>query len=375
LFPRNDFVTSSIQKPVMQIFSNPDRDVSTPKPDPGSYEWWYFDAISDDRQYSLVVIFYEGNPFSRRYIDAIENKSNDKAGEYPATSISIYKNGEPIFYSFEEVYPQNAMFSTNETRGNVKKNSFKKISTDDGGHTYLLKLNQTLPNGDTLTGELTFSSTGEGPFPSGYTEESDTPSSRHQWNLIQPAAVVSGNFRIDGLQTEAVAFEGTGYHDHNTGMEPMKDSFYDWYWGRFHLPGYTLVYYMMNQGGSRHDCAWIIDSNNKVNQLEGNFVLSDMALNLFGLKSARKIELDTGKNSFLIQQESALDDGPFYQRFSSRLMLKFDGELYQANGISEYINPARIHMKIFRPLVNMRIQYPDKAHWVQKSQRLYRWTW
>jgi carotenoid 1,2-hydratase len=32
-------------------------------------------------------------------------------------------------------------------------------------------------------------------------------------------------------------------------------------------------------------------------------------------------------------------------------------------------------MKIFWPLVNMRIQYPGKTHWVQKSPRLYRWTW
>jgi carotenoid 1,2-hydratase len=112
-----------------------------------------------------------------------------------------------------------------------------------------------------------------------------------------------------------------------------------------------------------------------VTEFNGKFELSDTGLNLFGLKSARKIEMEAGNNGFLIQQESLLDDGPFYQRFASRLMINLDGELHQAKGISEYICPERIYVKLFRPLVNMRIQYPGKTHWVQKSPRLYRWTW
>jgi len=155
----------------------------------------------------------------------------------------------------------------------------------------------------------------------------------------------------------------------------MKESFRDWYWGRFHFSGYSLIYYLMNEESGRSDCAWLIDSENRVTEFNGKFELSDTGLNLFGLKSARKIEMEAGNNGFLIQQESLLDDGPFYQRFASRLMINLDGELHQAKGISEYICPERIYVKLFRPLVNMRIQYPGKTHWVQKSPRLYRWTW
>lgn len=359
----------------MQIFSNPNRDISTPKPRPGSYEWWYFDAISDDGLYSLVIIFYEGNPFSRRYIDAIENSTKDRAEHYPATSISIYKRGKPIFYSFEEVHANEAEFSATSPSGRVKKNSFEKTSTGGDTLEYKLTLNQTLPNGDQLKGELFFRSMSEGPFQAASEDELRENEAFHQWNLIQPSADVSGELQIRGLRDEKVVFQGKGYHDHNTGMEPMKESFIDWYWGRFHFKGQTLVYYLMNQADGRKDCAWIINSGNSAEQIDGSFELSDMGLNVFGLKSARKIELESGDNSFLIQQEEALDDGPFYQRFSSRLMLNLDGEIHQATGISEYICPDRIYMKLFRPLVNMRIQYPGKAHWVQKSPRLYRWTW
>jgi len=135
----------------MQIFSNPDRDISNPKPAPGSYEWWYFDAISLDNKYSLVIIFYEGNPFSRRYIDAIEENENARAAGYPAISISIYRHGDPIFYSFEEVNPEDAEFSDTTPFGRVKRNTFKRESTEHDLNIYRLALDQTMPNGDRVT--------------------------------------------------------------------------------------------------------------------------------------------------------------------------------------------------------------------------------
>lgn len=359
----------------MQIFSNPDRDISTPKPDPGSYEWWYFDAISVDNQYSLVIIFYEGNPFSRRYIDAMEQEENNRADGYPAISISVYKDGEPIFYSFEEVTPGDAEFSSDIPFGRVKGNSFKQVSAEKGRLIYRLELDQTLPNGDRMVGNLKFESTDEGPFSDRGKIDAPGNDSLHLWNLVQASAKVKGQLSIEGLHDESIDFVGTGYHDHNTGMEPMQESFREWYWGRFHFNGNTLVYYLMNEEQRMENRAWIIDSSNSVTELLGECELSDIGLNIFGLKSARKIEMDTGDNSFLIQQELTWDDGPFYQRFGSRLMIKLDGDLYQGKGISEYICPGRIYMKLFRPLVNMRIQYPGKTHWVQKSPRLYRWTW
>lgn len=38
----------------------------------GGYEWWYFDALSEDRNWFFVIIFYQGNPFSPEYIRSIK---------------------------------------------------------------------------------------------------------------------------------------------------------------------------------------------------------------------------------------------------------------------------------------------------------------
>lgn len=353
----------------MQIYSDLSKDHSHDKPDPGSYEWWYFDAISADSEYSVVVIFYEGNPFSRRYIDATEKGNKAEAKDYPAVSISVYKNGQTIFYSFEEVLPEHAKFSNARPEGEVKKCRFLGEQFDDRTMTYILELRQKLPNGDALNGELHFNSVSQHLF------DSKEGEGQHTWNLIQPDAHVTCELSITGYKNEQIRFEGRGYHDHNLGLEPMKDSFDEWYWGRFHTGDYTLIYYLMNEKGKFQNRAWLLHPSHPVRDISGTLSLDDQSVNIFGLSSAHKIEMKNGDERFMIQQQTLLDDGPFYRRFLSRLILNMDGELHQTTGISEYIHPARIHARVYRPLVNMRIRYPDKVHWVQKNPRLYRWTW
>lgn len=356
----------------MQIISDTDKDVRSRKPSPGSYEWWYFDAVSHDGAYSLVVIFYEGNPFSRRYAEALKRNKKNLAEYYPAVSISVYKGKSPIFYSFEEVLPDEASFSSIKPEGFVKDNRFTR-GESGSGLLYSLTLDQRLPNGDHLAGELAFTSSRRNFI----LEENLSVSGsdeKHCWNLVQPHSDVKGYITISGYSEQEIKFTGVGYHDHNTGNEPMHESFSEWYWGRLHYTGGTLVYYLMNENNVMKSKGWLFDDSGNVQLIDG-ITTDDTGLNKFGLHSARKIEKNSGDIQFLIQKNEVIDDGPFYQRFLCRMMLQTEGRTVQGQGISEYICPARIHTKLFRPLVNMRIQYPGRAHWVQKNPRLYRWTW
>lgn len=353
----------------MQILSDYTKDIRSPKPDPGSYEWWYFDAISGDGLYSIVVIFYEGNPFSRRYIT-----NGGQASDFPAISISVYKKDEPIFYGFEEVNSSDADFSAELPEGHVKENRFSG-EVKKGELTYKLELHQILPSGDQIDAELIFSSDQDSY--NGFGLTSANSEEGHAWNLVQPKSRVNGDIKISGYRSESITFEGMGYHDHNIGSEPMKESFFEWYWGRFHLDDSMLVYYLMHENGSWKNKAWLLNGNGKVKSLSENrgISLSGFEKSFFGLNTARKIESTGGSDNFLIQQEKMIDSGPFYQRFKSKLILHRGDKIEQAAGISEYIYPERIYQRLFWPLVNMRITYPGKLHWVQKNPRLYRWTW
>ena len=354
----------------MQIISDFTKDTRTKKTVPGSYEWWYFDAV-DKNGYSIVVIFYEGNPFSKRYIQALSNGRNHFAEAFPAISISVYKDGRPLFYSFVESESKFADFSTDKVFGRVGENSF--TGTKDGDSiSYNLQLNQSLPNGESISGEFIFSSaSGSGIDSSNFNQGS---ANTHIWNLILPKCEVSGSLNIDSGKPENISFNGTGYHDHNFGSEPMKESFDEWYWGRYHFNTSTLIYYVMNVDGEWDRKGWLIGDDGTVLKLD-SIELEDESLTFFGLSSARKLEFSGAGFEAVLQKDQLIDSGPFYQRFQGQVLAKVNGSLMKAEGISEYIKPDRIYSKLFWPLVDMRIKYPGKAHWVQKSSKLYRWTW
>ena len=396
----------------MNIVSDPFKDTKSSKPKPGSYEWWYFDALDEESGLGVVVIFFDGNPFSTRYIEALEKQTNAQASGYPAVSISVYEHGKTLFYSFEEVDPSQASFSSMSCEGNVGNNRFLG-EVREGRWSYELILEQTLASGEHFSGQFRFDANAVAMLDE--TREDERDSFLHAWNLVMPAGRMSGEMRLSGPNSFSRTMNGVGYHDHNTGLEPMKDSFQEWYWGRFHVKDQTFLFYLMHEQGHWSHKAWWIRDDGAMEPFEGTIELQDLQRNGFGLASARKIVGSGDHHQFTIQLDKVLDNGPYYQRFRGRLIaggtgastsnLSFAGassgdvsnmdaasiseqdnrsfipvddgydSLVTATGICEYIRPGRIYSRTFWPLVKMRIRYPGKPHWVQKSQRLYRWTW
>lgn len=359
----------------MKILSDFSKDVRRSIHTSGGYQWWYFDGISLDDRFSFVVIFYEGNPFSTRYNGALLADKNPSPVDHPAISISIYKHGKPIYYSFTEFDKLNCEFDEGEPFVRIGNH---KVEGDLGDEQvqYKLDLNEQLPNGDRLNGTIMFQSAKTGDL----FNNVDTLSTGHTWNLVQPRADISADFdlKIKGAKRE-IQFSGLGYHDQNTGNEPMRDEFDDWYWGRFHFDYATVIYYMMNRRDEQQHRAWLIDNQNiEVLKTFEEVELADKGLTLFGLKAARKLGFRSDEIEIRVQQSQLLDNGPFYQRYKSDAFLRIpeEGVVESTKGISEYIRPERIYNKLFWPFVNMRIWFkPEGSHWVQRSQQLYRWTW
>ena len=51
-------------------------DVWHPKRDARGYEWWYFDALSDDGREAIVVIFLDNFIFSPRYNKSVKSRES-----------------------------------------------------------------------------------------------------------------------------------------------------------------------------------------------------------------------------------------------------------------------------------------------------------
>jgi len=354
----------------MQILSDFYKDTQTPGKEGGSYEWWYFDLLSADG-YSVVMIFYDGNPFSKRYITALSGGRQVNPSHYPALSLSVYKKGKPLFYLFDECDAAEGRFSKDTPEGFVKNNSFSGLKTPDGMK-YEILINQTLPSGDSIEASLTFLSEN---WDASRLIKKSGGKVDHIWNLVSPRCEVAGEIKISGYKEHQIDVKGTGYHDHNVGFEPMKESFTEWYWGRYHLANGTLVYYLMNEHDTWKYKAWIIMKEGEIRELHTRMEKANLQHNLFGLHTYRALTFYDDHNEIHLQKDRITDDGPFYQRFEGRLIANSGEKIEECRGISEYIYPSRIYNKFFWPLVNMRIAYPGKAHWVQKNPKLYRWTW
>lgn len=340
------------------------------KPSNG-YEWWYFDAISTDKKWSIVLIFYQGNPFSTHYI---KGKYSKKSEEYPALSISVYKNGKTEYYSFLE-YPKSEFVYHQTENLNLSIGGCsitRKVVSDSVEYT--LNLNQTLESGHKIHGELTFL----GSKISKSLIDERSKQDLHFWNLLLPKSKVTASLKIRGkTDLYNVRFHGNGYHDHNIGHELMSESFKDWYWGRFHFTDFTVIYYIMNGYHTKQHQAWLISRDNKkVLGVFETIKLSSRKKNLLGLKSFRDIELSGQLGTLKIKNAAIIDDGPFYQRFlSNAIFIDASGTTVQT-GFSEYIHPSRIENEKYWWMVRMRLRYlREKAHWVQKSKIFYEWTW
>lgn len=361
----------------MEMFSDPARDTRTAKRYSGGYEWWYFDAISADGKHSFVVIFYEGNPFSLRYIEALDETAEPVPSDFPAISISVYEEGKPIYYSFTEFDQEDCVFKEDQIYLEVGPHRMQGDITEDTLR-YKLQLEEKLPGGDKLKADFHFVSNSSESL---FDEKAQSMSGKHQWNLMQPRADVEGTIHIgSGGKKQIIFFQGTGYHDHNTGDQPMYEDFTDWYWGRFHFDYATLVYYAINREDQpQQQQAWLIDAqNHKVVDTFDQIHHSDTGRSVFGLSSAYKLEFRSDSAEVQIQQSNKIDNGPFYQRFLADgfLSMPDEGVLESCRGFSEYLRPDRIPARIFWPLVRMRIHHAhQKPHWVQRSGRLYRWTW
>lgn len=367
----------------MKIISSVREDVRHLKGNPGGYEWWYFDAIDRSGRFKLVIIFYDGIPFSLDYFRACENAHPGRrayADLHPGMSISLYDNDKAVFYDLCEYPSRDCSFSDREAAIRIGPNRLESIFENDV-ITYIIEIHDELPGGDRLEGTITFSGqVNNGLLPK---FEDGNKFSDHTWDLVLPKARVSAEFHLASAikGKQEIVFTGDGYHDHNLGENPLYNSFHEWYWARFHFKKYSLVVYAMNTDRQIYR-AWLIDNkSSEVAYMLSNISIEDESSNFFALRTGRRIIIKgNGKHEPQIQVylSKILDSGPFYMRFSADAVLHLSTaeRIEKAMGIAEYIRPGRLKWKIFWPLVRMRFRVMgQKPHPVQKFPRLFRWTW
>lgn len=345
---------------------------------PGSYEWTYFDGLSEDAEWAFVAIWFRGCPMSPYYTAAIDRYLRNpkmpppRPEDYCAFSFSLYHRGRSVFRILEELPARRFSTAPGTADARLGTNAVRGETSRNGSASYMLYIDaKSGPGGSRVVGDIEMTSRGQNlaglgerySGPSGDSRESHS-SDAHFW---VPAALDSTfTARLDlwrlARSTRKARFHGRAYHDRNFGAGPLHHLRADWHWGRVHSGRHALVYFAVTPdepGHSPFRHLLLLDEGRLLHHA-ADFELgeSPRKSHWAGLSHAKET---SGKSqdglSFSSVARQGLDSGPFYHRFLSDIHVAGDGIMpVDAPGITEFLRPSRLGVAAFRPFVKFRVK-------------------
>ena len=340
---------------------------------PNGYEWWYFDALSDDGKYALIVIFFLGTPMSPYYKAVVDGKNplpKDWCGVFVTLHERIPSGYAILSPGGRKRFPlhwNEVAYAYNIYRGGTFAKESASVSIggsqiqcDDMGNWQVSLDERGLYLGK-VTGNLTFASVGNAL--SQMPVSNDTAGAAHTWVCVAPHCRVTGTITVSSGDT--ITFSGDGYHDHNFGTLPW-DAKEIWSWGRFHTakkgqePAWTAVFYQHKQSPTNY--LLIVDDTGAVltqtDTAESKISLPQKSgyglpffLQTMLWEAASNATLD-----YILPNETGLLNGPFYKRSVGQAKIRVGGRVEEAKGISEVFQPSRLCHPIWSRLMWTRIR-------------------
>ncbi|KAJ5370508.1 uncharacterized protein N7496_006600 [Penicillium cataractarum] len=184
-----------------------------------SFDWWYFEALSDDSKSFITVVFNLGS----------ENFVNIDAlfADGSQFTTTIYTEGAIIENLGQGSY------------GNFKNSGCSWITSPDLRSSSVNLQNSTAG----VEGALRFTSVAPAHYPSdlwNVVDASELISPSLGWANAIPNAQVSVDLKLNGTYLK---FHGVGYHDKNWGVTALPSSSRSWYWGHASVGQMSLVWF------------------------------------------------------------------------------------------------------------------------------------
>lgn len=333
-----------------------------------SYEWWYFDALSDDGREAVVIIFLDNFIFSPRYNRsaqtadfqspdaALRSENENPHSPLPAIAFFYYRDGKPVYRGINEFSPEDFSASKEKPFCQIGE-SFFEFKNAPYGSGYFLSVKANLIKNCRLEAQFEWLSI-ESDFKS---SEKDTTHQSHHWNLVVPRADVSGKINVfnqRSKQIDTLSFRGTGYHDHNYDHRWLPETVQDWQWGRAHFSDATAVFYRYNECSEAEPITRLfIVRENSLQELPAVFEEQQFKRDIFGVKFPQRMTFRAKDNVRLrVKQIKTIDSSFFYLRFLSEITLTLrDGKPRKSIGITEFLKPKTLKYRWLDFLVNMRI--------------------
>jgi carotenoid 1,2-hydratase len=355
-------------------------DVWHKKGTPDAFEWWYFDALSDDGRDAVVIIFLDNFIFSPRYnaFNKKIRKSPDKAKKgvlidektfhfpenkkFPALAFIYYRDGKPVYRAINEYDQKDFEASETAPACRIGESTFRLDSAPYGSG-YVLSINAKLPKNRTLKANFECLAI-EGDF----TPECCTyPENSHCWNMVLARSDVTGRIDVEdakGKNLDTINFRGTGYHDHNIDNRWLPETVKDWQWGRAHFADATAIFYRYKEIAEAEPITKLfVVLDGELQERNAVYEEQNLKRDVFGIKYPCRLTFQTEDNLRLrVKQTKVIDSSFFYMRFLSEMTLTLrDGKPRKTIGITEYLAPKALKYRWLDWLVSMRIGRKGKG--------------
>jgi carotenoid 1,2-hydratase len=316
-------------------------DVWHPQKDDKSYEWWYFDALSDDGREAIIVVFLDNFIYSPRYNrESLKITGNSRC---PAVSFTYFRDGKAVYKATTEYHSSDFHGNESVPECRIGDSGFRMESADYGSG-YFVTVEAQLGGGRTLKAELEWLSVEADLSEAAFCFDG----SRHCWNMVAPRSDVSGRITVSGRRADeldSIHFRGTGYHDHNMDNRWLAKTVKDWHWGRAHFADCTAVFYRFRETGQP-------DANTRLILVtDGELQLRDVAFeeqsyvrDKLGIRYPAQLHLVAEDNVRLdVKPIGVIDSSFYFLRFLSEVTLSIPGKsVHATTGITEFIAPKTL---------------------------------
>lgn len=307
---------------------------------PKAYEWWYFDALSDDGREALVIIFLDNFVYSPRY----NAKDGKNGGErFPAVSFTYFNDGKPVYRTVRE-FPEN-LFRAEEghPKTRIGDSSFE-FQKNEYGSGYLVSVSLHLSGGRRLDGSFEWLSVEADLRPDAFCSSEAS----HSWNMVAPRSDVTGRITVfdrRGRESDVRHFRGTGYHDHNLDDRWLAKTVRDWHWGRAHFADATAVFCRYCEiDETAPETKLFIIRNAELTERKVDYDEQNYARDRHGIRYPTRLRLISDDNVRLrVKPITVVDSSFYFLRFLAEFTLTLrDGVPRKTLGITEFIAPRAL---------------------------------
>jgi carotenoid 1,2-hydratase len=335
-------------------------DVWHPQKEDKSYEWWYFDALSDDGREAIVVIFLDNFIYSPRYNrESISISGNMRR---PAVSFTYFKDGRVVYRSVNEFHHSDFHAGQDTPKCSIGESSFNFDSAAYGSG-YSVRIKATLPGDRIVEADLEWLAIESDLI----TDRTEMNEGLHCWNMVCPRADVTGRITLkdkSGRELNVHHFRGSGYHDHNLDNRWLAKTVQSWHWGRAHFADCTAVFFRFSEAGREEATTKLLII--KDGKLEDRSVRTDEQSYLrdkFGIRYPSRLRLDSDDGVRLTVKPLEVMDSSFYfLRFLSEVSITIDGKPEHSTvGLSEFIAPKTLKYRLLNWLADVRTGKEGKS--------------